>query len=72
MPEAAVHEYHDFATGHNQIGSPRQIPSVEPVSQTECMSSSPDNQFRLRVLLTDAAHVFASLSSADLIHASPE
>jgi hypothetical protein len=56
MPEAAIHLDDDFPRWENDVGTPRQIATVQPESVTKMMEQRPDGLFRLRIFAFDATH----------------
>jgi hypothetical protein len=61
VPEAAMDQHYLSAPRKHQVRGSRQIAPVEPKPSSQPMRYPPDDDLWLRVLLSDAAHVRASL-----------
>jgi hypothetical protein len=67
MPEATVNEECDAAAGKDEVGRARQIMSMETKPQA-CRVCGPSHyQLRLRIDLTNTAHVSATLGGRQVV-----
>jgi hypothetical protein len=61
VPEAAMYE-NDFPSSRKyHIWMPWKVPRMKPIPVPHGVSQSPDNEFRLAVLVLDKAHSDAAL-----------
>jgi len=71
VPIAAVNENHPSFGAKHKIGSTRQPTAVQPIPKPHRINDPSNEEFRLRVLAADAAHVEAALFSGQNVrHAS--
>lgn len=68
VPETAVNEYHSPVFRKHQVGRPRQIPYVKPVSESLGEQSGAKRPFRPRILSPNARHHAAALGSGRDAH----
>lgn len=67
VPRATVHEDNLLAWSRDEVGVPRQILPVEPVSIAKRMQHPANDTFRLDVLAPNASQLLASLTRAKRI-----
>lgn len=67
MPEASVHENHRPVFRQHNIGTPGEIPSMQPVPITHRMQHRPHNHLRPRVLVSHARHDLTALLAREHI-----
>jgi len=56
MPKTTVHEDNRSPLLERQIGTAREVRAVQPESEPHTMSSSPDEQLGLGILVADRSH----------------
>lgn len=71
MPEAAIHEDGGLRSDERHVWSARQLPVVQPISQTSRMQRLAHQQFDLGVATTDAGHHPATCSPVNCVHVRP-
>jgi len=70
MPETAVHEDHLSRFRKHNVRAAGQIGFVEPISKAETPQKPAGFPLRLRVLVPDPAHAFASFERGQSVHVS--
>ena len=71
MPEAAVYKYTGPQLGQYNVGPPRQIPAMQPVTVAVGVQKPAHKHFRLRVLSPNARHHPGSLGRLNDVHFEP-
>ena len=67
MSKTAIDHYYNTILRQNYIRSPWQLLVLQTESETPCMKSLPNQNFRFGVLATDAGHTILSLSRREFI-----
>jgi len=62
MPEAPVDENNGAVFGEDNVGTARQVPAVQPVTETQREEPAAYEALRLRVFSADLRHAVASLA----------
>src|SRR5271165_5725005 len=63
-----MYEYGGAPTREHQIRPPGQIFAVQAETKAESVQPAPQQEFRLRVLAADAAHVVPTLRRREYVH----
>jgi hypothetical protein len=61
MPHAAMYKYDGVKPGKNEIGTSRQVITLNSEAMTTRMQSPPQQQFGFRVAAPNAAHIEPAL-----------
>lgn len=68
VPKAPVNEQDLSPTGKDQIGTPWQVVSVEPVAIPHAVHQAADHKLRFRVLAPNCPHVLAASLGGYAVH----
>jgi hypothetical protein len=68
VPKAAVDEQDDFSAREHNVGTPRQVATVEPKPQAHGVKSATDDMLGRGVLAFDAPHILAAVGRRQSVH----